>query len=82
MEIRQLSELSEGARFAKRDWMDAPKNKVVYRLLGEPKPRRKTCDVTPEIGGGGKIRMRKREWVYVLGDSIASAPVQQQLFNQ
>lgn len=36
MEIVQVKQLSPGDRFALKDWMDKPQNRVVYRIPERP----------------------------------------------
>lgn len=72
MEIVQVKQLSPGDRFALRDWMDKPQNRVVYRVPKIPPDsvdakkasRRKTIEAICESGGGKRIR--KDLWVYKL----------------
>lgn len=62
MEIVQVKQLSPGDRFALRDWMDKPQNRVVYRIPERPSDsvdakkasRRKTIEAIYESGGGQK----------------------------
>nr|DAK22010.1 MAG TPA: hypothetical protein [Caudoviricetes sp.]DAT13343.1 MAG TPA: hypothetical protein [Caudoviricetes sp.] len=73
MEIVQVKQLSPGDRFALRNWVDSPQNRVVYRIPERPSDsvyaKRKTIEVICESGGGGK-RIRKDEWVYKLKRGI------------
>ena len=62
MEIVQVKQLSPGDRFALRDWMDKPQNRVIYRIPERPSDsvvaKRKTIEVICESGGAkglGKI---------------------------
>jgi hypothetical protein len=55
MEIVQVKQLSPGDRFALKDWMDKPQNRVVYRIPERPfdsvVAKRKTIEVICESGG-------------------------------
>ena len=55
MEAVQVKQLSPGDRFALRDWMDKPQNRVVYRIPERPSDsvvaKRKTIEVICELGG-------------------------------
>ena len=54
MEAVQVKQLSPGDRFALRDWMDKPQNRVVYRI-----PERPSDSVVAK-------RIRNDLWVYKL----------------
>lgn len=68
MEIVQVKQLSPGDRFALRNWVDSPQNRVVYRIPERPSDsvyaKRKTIEVICESGGGKRIR--NDLWVYKL----------------
>lgn len=68
MEIVQVKQLSPGDRFALRNWVDSPRNRVVYRIPERPfdsvVAKRKTIEVICESGGGKRIR--NDLWVYKL----------------
>lgn len=68
MEIVQVKQLSPGDRFALRNWVDSPQNRVVYRIPERPfdsvVAKRKTIEVICESGGGKRIR--NDLWVYKL----------------
>lgn len=72
MEIVQVKQLSPGDRFALRNWVDSPQNRVVYRIPERPSDsvdaKRKTIEVICESGGGKRIR--KDELVYKLKRGI------------
>lgn len=61
MEIVQVKQLSPGDRFALRDWMDKPQNRVVYRIPERPfdsvVAKRKTIEVICESGGAKGLGM-------------------------
>ena len=66
MEIVQVKQLSHGDRFALKDWMDKPQNRVVYRIPERPSnsvvAKRKPSKSSANQGGDKRIR--KDEWVY------------------
>ena len=66
MEILQIKDLSLGDRFAKKDWMQSPENRVNYRVENDIKPCRKTVDVLCE-STGKRTRVKKESFVYKLG---------------
>lgn len=63
MEIVQVKQLLPGDRFALRNWMDKPLNRVVYRIPEIPPDsvdakkasRRKTIEVICELGGAKRL---------------------------
>lgn len=66
MEIVQVKQLSHGDRFALKDWMDKPQNRVVYRIPERPSDSvvAKRKPSKSSANQGGDKRIRKDEWVY------------------
>lgn len=65
LKIVEASALKPGDRFAKRDWMESAKNRIVYRVA-PPSPtakKRRTINCVSEHDGS-LSRVRKDEYVY------------------